>query len=317
MSIRLSGSLDKLVGLPLLLISTVTLSAPGIVLPTLSPDLVCYYDFDHPLAADVSKEEDLGLSGTLLHLVNGGASMRVDDPAYPGAGRALQTRQVNPAANGNDDWKAGVFDADGVASLNAFNGVRGIALMGWIKPTGSNPNLNSMTPEKDDLYNAVGLFGLLSGTSEGHLVRALLEIIQVGDEQRLVALGRRDDNGNSLILIADQDWEEILPRDTWTHLAATFDFDNGTMALYRNGEPLAASYSSMEDKWGISGDPEPDVTSTTDPAGIKIGGSFPQNSAERNPFNGRFDDLMFFSRTLTAAEIKAQFSHFGANTTRP
>jgi hypothetical protein len=167
-----------------------------------------------------------------------------------------------------------------------------------------------MTPEPDDLYNAVGLFGLLSGTSEGHLVRALLEIIQVGDEQRLVALGRRDDTGNSLILVADDSWDAILPRNIWTHLTATFDYDNGTMALYRNGEPLSASYSSSDDLWEVAGDPEPDVTSKTDPAGIKIGGSFPQNSAERNPFNGRFDDLMFFSRALGAAEIEAQFKHF-------
>lgn len=102
----------------------------------------------------------------------------------------------------------------------------------------------------------------------------------------------------------------LLPNNQWTHLAATFDFDAGTMALYRNGEPLAASYTPAGDRWSVAGDPEPDVTSPTDPAGIKIGGSFPQNSVERNAFNGLLDDLMFFDRSLTPADVRAQFARF-------
>ena len=122
---------------------------------------------------------------------------------------------------------------------------------------------------------------------------------------------RSDDTGNSLILAADDDWESLLPHEEWTHLAATFDFDAGTMALYRNGVPLQASYTSTEDRWLVAGEPEPDLTSASDPAGIKIGGSFPQNTAERNAFDGRFDDLMFFNRSLAAADIEAQFARFG------
>jgi hypothetical protein len=217
---------------------------------------------------------------------------------------------VQPEINGNDDWKAGVFDSHGVATLEAFNAVTGVTLMGWIKPTGSNPNPNSMTEDPDDLYNAVGLFGLLSGNSDGHNVRALLEIIQVAGTPRLVALGRRDDAGDSLILAAKDDWETLLPRNTWTHLAATFDFDNGTMALFRNGEPLPASYTTDADQWKVIGDPEPDVSTDSNPAGIKIGGSFPQNTAEKNAFNGRFDELMFFDRVLSAGEVQAQFAFF-------
>ena len=296
--------------LSMLLATPSAQASSEIVLPSLAADLICHYDFDHPVKGDAGKETDLGLSGTALDLVNGGADMRSDDPAYPNAGRSLQTRQVNPAVNGNDDWKAGVFDADGIASLSAFGSVTGITVMGWVKPTGENPNLNSSTEPPDDMYGAVGLFGLLSGTSEGHLVRALLEVISVDGTLRLVALGRPDDSGTSLILAADEDWEALLPRNTWTHLAATFDYDNGTMVLYRNGEVLPASYSAAGDVWNVVGDPEPDVTSPSYPTGIKIGGSYPQNTGERNPFNGRFDDLMFFDRALTADEIRAQFARF-------
>jgi hypothetical protein len=296
----------------LVLVAASAHSAPEFVLPSLANDLICYYDFDHPVAGNPGLEQDLGLSGTALQLVNGGASMRTKDAAYPQAGQALQTQQVAPAVNGNDDWKAGLYDANGVTTLHAFNAVRGITLMAWVKPTGTHPNLDSTTDDPADTYNAVGLLGLLSGTSDGHAVRALLEVIKVAGTPRLVALGRRDDAGNSLILAADDDWEHLLPKNTWTHLTATFNFDDGTMALYRNGKLLAASYTASEDNWLLIGDPEPDVTSASDPAGIKVGGSFPQNTAEKNAFNGRFDDLMIFRRALTAPEVQAQFSRFAA-----
>jgi hypothetical protein len=51
------------------------------------------------------------------------------------------------------------------------------------------------------------------------------------------------------------------------------------------------------------------------PTGIKIGGSYPQNTQERNPFDGRFDDLMFFDRALTAEEVRLQFRRFGNGST--
>jgi hypothetical protein len=282
-----------------------------IVIPSVANNLVCHYDFDHPNEANADLESDVGLSGTALHLVNGGTAMRVADPAYPGAGQALQTQQIDPTGDGKDDWKAGVFEAGGVSTLRAFAGVQQVTLMGWVKPTGNHPRPNTMTGDPGDVYNAIGLFGILSGNSDGHNVRALLEIINVDGVLRLVALGRRNDDGNSLILAANDDWEALLPTDTWTHLAATFDFDEGTMALYHNGWPLAATYTSTEDRWRIAGDPEPDRSSYSNPAGIKIGGSFPQNSSEKNAFNGRFDDLMFLDRALSPAEILGQFENFG------
>ena len=281
-----------------------------VLLPTLATNLICYYDFEHPVAGNSAMENDLGLSGTDIHLINGGNSMRVSDPAYGASRISMQTQQVNPADNSNDDWKAGIYQTNGVASLNAFSSVNGITLMGWVKPTGANPNLNSGTPATNDYYGAVGLFGLLQGSSEGHGVRALLEIINVSGNLRLVALGRRIDGGASRILATTNNWEEILPMNIWTHLTATFDYDNGTMALYRNGVQLTANYTTGGDPWGVIGGAEPDFTSATSPAGIKIGGSYPQNTQEFNSFNGRFDDLMFFNKALNAAEVGLQYTNF-------
>jgi hypothetical protein len=287
------------------------------VLPALATNLVCYYDFDHPVSGNPAKEDDLGFSSTDINLINGGAAMRTNDGAYPGSTFSLQTKQVSPTNTSNDDWKAGIYQTNGVASLTNFSSVAGITLMGWVKPTGTNPNLDTTTSATNDYYNAIGLFGLLSGTSEGHAVRALLEIMDVSGTMRLVALGRRIDTGNSLTLAATNDWHALLPSNTWAHLTATFDFDNGAMSLYRNGEPIPANYTAGGDPWAIIGGAEPDLTSPTSPSGIKIGGSYPQNSQEKNPFNGRFDDLMFFNKVLTPAEVLAQYENFTAAQSPP
>ncbi|OLF16822.1 hypothetical protein BU204_14935 [Actinophytocola xanthii] len=275
----------------------------GAVFPTLARNLVAYYDFEHPVRGRPELERDQGRSGTDLWLVNGGAEMRIRDRG----GHALVTRQVDPATAGNDDWKAGVYAADGVPTLRAFNGARQISVLGWFKVTGELPALNSTTPAPDDRYNAVGLAGVLSGDSDGHAVRALLEVIDVAGELRVVALGRRVDGASSQTFAASADWREVLPRGRWVHLAATFDFDTGEMALYRNGRPLPGTYTVAGDPWAVTGPPEPDRASPTDPAGIKIGGSFPQDTLERNPCDCRMDGLMFLDRAVSPVEVWAQY----------
>ncbi|MFC5745166.1 LamG-like jellyroll fold domain-containing protein [Actinomadura rugatobispora] len=277
------------------------------VFPSLKRDLVAYYDFDHPVRGNPAKERDLGRSGTDIDLVNGGAAMRVPDRAHRRSGNAVQFGQVNPGTAGNDDWKAGIYSPTGVPSLRAYNAAKGATIMGWFKMTGTNPSPNSNTADPNDLYNAIGLAGVLTGTSQGHDVRALLELINVNGELKVVALGRRVDGGNSQTFAASQDWQSVLPLNEWVHLAATFDFDTGTMALYKNGEALPGFYTRADDPWAIEGPPEPDVTTASDPAGIKIGGSFPQNTREQNPCNCRMDTLLFLDRPATAAEVRHQF----------
>ena len=276
------------------------------VTPALSDSLVSSFDFEHPFAVNNGVELDQGSSETLLNLVNGGKQMRVDDGAYPGSNNAIQTQQVNATVNGNDDWKAGVWNENGVPTLEAFRGAEQMTVMGWFKMTGTNPSLNSTTPAPNDRFNAVGLAGVLSGNSDGHGVRALLELIDVNGELRLVALGRRLDEGASQTFAASQDWQRILPQNQWVHLAATFDYTTGEMALYKNGRPLDGFYTSDADPWQVDGT----GTSDTLPRGIKIGGSFPQDSLERNPCNCRMDTLMFLDTAATAQEVNQQYRRF-------
>lgn len=279
--------------------SLAAVPAEASAFPHLRKDLVAHYDFDHPVHGDPSRERDLGRSRTPIDLVNGGADMRVRDGSRR---NVLQVRQVDGAAN--DDWKAGVYAATGVPTLRAFNAAGGATVTGWFKMTGVNPSPNTGTPDPDDRYNAVGLSGVLSGDSDGHGVRALLEIIEVSGELRVVALGRRVDGGASQTFAAREDWRSVLPQNTWVHLIATFDYDTGAMKLYRNGEPLPGFYTGSGDPWKVEGPPEPDVASATDPRGIKIGGSFPQDDAEANPCNCRMDDLMFLDRPITDREAR-------------
>ena len=282
-----------------------------LVTSELLPYLVNYYDWEQPVAGNPAQERDQGPSGTNLNLVNGGAAMRVADGAYALSQGSIQTQQITPQSNVNNDWKAGVYSSTGVSTLSAFNQAKEITLMGWFKPTGTNPSLNSETTNPSDFFNAVGLFGLLQGgtaaQNNGHNVRALLEIIDVSGTMRLVALGRRLDSGSSQTFAASESWTDLLRANEWTHLAATFNYDTGVMALYRNGEALAGFYTLSGDPWAINGGAEPDLTSATNPGGIKIGGSFPQNSEDRNPFNGRVDDLMSFNRALNAEEVRGQY----------
>lgn len=273
--------------------------------PALTPYMVSHYDFERPWSRDV--ELDRGPSGTTIDLINGGSDMRVKDGAFDGSKRSIQLREADPA-NGQLPWKAGVYedDADGVESLSRFSSAKGITVMGWVKMTGDGPSLNTNTPDPNDRYNAIGLAGVLSGNSDGHGVRALLELIDVNGELRLVALGRRVDTGASQTFAASEDWRTLLPQGEWVHIAATFNYTNGTMALYKNGKPIPGFYTRTDDPWGNAA-PGEEVTSATNPRGIKIGGSFPQNGSERNPCNCRMDSLMFLDSSLTKLEVNQQF----------
>ncbi|RSM89602.1 hypothetical protein DMH04_06390 [Kibdelosporangium aridum] len=276
------------------------------VYPSLTGNLVAYYDFEH--TGNSAQQADRGRSGTPINLVNGGADQRVADGAYKGSKFSLQTKQISPTTASNDDWKAGIYSADGVPTLRAFNGVRQTTVMGWVKMTGQNPSPNSNSANPDDFYGAIGIAGVLSGNSDGHAVRALLELIQVDGVMKVVALGRRIDGSASQTFAATEDWRTILPPNEWVFLAATFDFNTGKMALYKNGQALPGSYVVPGDPWGVGTGQGPYSASPTDPRGIKIGGSFPQDNREGNPCNCRFDNLMFLDRALEPWEIQSQYA---------
>jgi hypothetical protein len=214
--------------------------------------------------------------------------------------------QVDATNAGNDDWKAGTFAENGVATLSAFSGALGITIMAWVQLTSDLPALNTNTLDPSDRYNALGIAGLLSGNSDGHAARALLEIIIVNGELRLVALGRRLDAGRSQTFAANEDYRSLLPVGEWVHIAATFDFSVGVMALYRNGQAIGGSYTPLDDPWDLTGAANP-TASPTLPRGIKLGGSYPQNTREFNPGQSKLDSVMFIDRVATPVEIGEQY----------
>ncbi len=287
---------------------TGTRGSTSAVHPSLEPNLVSYYDFEHPVAGNAAQEQDQGASGTALNLVNGGAAMRVTDGAHAGSATSMQARQVNPTTAGNDDWKAGRYSSTGMTSLNRFNQVQGITVAGWFKMTGQVPAPNSNTSDPSDFFGGVGLAGILTGDSVGHHARALLELENVSGTLRVVASGRRIDGSDRQYLAAREDWRTLLPANQWVFLAGTFDFNTGTIALYKNGQPIDGFYVLPGDPWGVGG-PGPHYTSATNPRGLKIGGSYPQDNNETNPCNCRMDSLMFLDRAVTAEEVQLQYRH--------
>ncbi|MFD4671485.1 PQQ-dependent sugar dehydrogenase [Lentzea sp. NPDC058450] len=299
------GSFDNIGRVADLRISgqAVSAQAASEVSPGIAASVVNRYDFEHP-AADAKKEDDLGRpdSRTPITLVNGGAAMRVQDGAFPGSQTSLQVRQVRPGVKGNDDWKAGVYGSSGVASMKAFGKARGMSIMTWVKITGEAPARST-----SGLYSAIGFAGVLSGDSDGHAARALLEAENHDGAMRLIALGRRLDGGDKQFFVAKADWRTLLPPGKWVFLAGTFDFDNGTIGLYVDGRPVEGSYAVSGDPWKIVGGAEPDVTSAAAPRGVKIGGSHPQNNREANACNCRLDGLMFLDRAVTSDEVRAQY----------
>ena len=283
--------------------------APGGVLPSLAPNLVAYYDFEHPGSG--ATELDQGRSGTSINLINGGTAMRVAGGAYPGSASSLRLQQIRPTVKGNDDWKAGRWSSSGVSSLSGFSNVQAITIMGWFKLTGTNPSPNSNTTSTTDFYGGVALAGVLSGDSDGHEVRALIEVFGVNGKLRLVVLGRRLDTQDHQVFAANEDWHTILPQNTWVFLAATLNYNTGAMALYKNGQPVPGFLGVSGDPWAIHGGGGPFFTSATNPRGIKIGGGFPQNTREDNPCNCDADALMFLNREATASEIAQQYALVG------
>lgn len=302
-----------------LLLSAAVAARAGDVLDSLKPNLINHYTFDNPKDGDVKSaiELDLGSDKTNINLING--APRVEDGAFPGSKYSLETGQKN--AKPNDDWKAGVmFKNSAESTLKGTRQVTQLTIMGWFKPLGAtadNPSLNTNTPAPDDKYNAFGLGGLLRGDEtvgnlDGHAVRALLEVIG----GKVTAMGRRLDNQSGSGQRASTDnWDVVMPPNQWTHLAATYDFEAGVIVLYKNGKPLASAAAQIGNWQLKAGEKNP--TSNTAAGGIKIGGSFPDNSREQNPFNGRIDELMFFSKALSAEEIAAQFKLISGPATAP
>ncbi len=282
---------------------------PSEVFPGIASAVVHHYDFEHPLTGDAKKEDDIGRadSRTPISLINGGAAMRVADGAYPASKTSMQLKQVQPNKSSNDDWKAGVYDSKGVGSMKAFNKVKSLSIATWIKVTGEAPARNSNSSGTGDFYGAIGFAGVLTGNSDGHAARALLETENHGGSMKLIALARRVDGSDKQFWVSKAEWKTLVPPNKWVFLAGTFDYDNGTVGLYVDGKPVDGAYAVKGDPLKVVGPPEPDFTSATNPRGIKIGGSHPQNNRETNACNCRMDGLMFFDRALTADEVRGQY----------
>ena len=79
--------------------------------------------------------------------------------------------------------------------------------------------------------------------------------------------------------------------DGWNHIAGTYKASTGTANLYLNGNLVISR----------SGTAQPNKH----PGGFKIG----LGTASNYPFNGTIDEVKIYNRTLSASEIKEEYTH--------
>jgi hypothetical protein len=249
--------------------------------------LVNRYTFDNPLAGNAAVESDLGSDNTPINLFNG--ALRVADGAFPGSAFSFKSGPVaDPPAN--NDFKAGVFFPGGSATstLGGTANVTGVTIMGWFKPLVAPSGTTSM-------------IGLIRGDAGGvattyHDGRALIEMGMNGGQMKMSVLGRRLDTETTgrPVSITTDTVANILPTNQWTHIAAVFDYDLGSMKLYRNGVLLPASTPSFAD-WALTAGVDRTSNSASD--AIKIGG---QLDDDTTPFNGLIDEVRIYNEALPA-----------------
>lgn len=85
-----------------------------------------------------------------------------------------------------------------------------------------------------------------------------------------------------------------IPQNQWTHVAATYKGDEG-LKLYVNGVQVSATAAAL----GAFSD------TTSGFVGI---GSFPTETAADFPFSGEIDEIGFYTRALSAGEIRSIFN---------
>jgi YD repeat-containing protein len=82
-----------------------------------------------------------------------------------------------------------------------------------------------------------------------------------------------------------------LVSQTWTHVAAVFDFPGATVKIYVNGA-LAATAAGA-----FTAASSPETASTNGALGA-------QDKGDSNPFHGRFDDALVYNRALSDAGVQ-------------
>jgi hypothetical protein len=152
----------------------------------------------------------------------------------------------------------GVNDRVNVANAPSLNPTGAITLMAWVYPTITTGVRDIVIKEG----NGVDIYNLYQRNGNG---RAEMNVL-VGGVNRTA-------EGAS------------LARNTWTHLAGTYD--GATVRLFVNGTQVASTAASG-----------PLSTST---GALRIGG----NSLWGEYFRGRLDEVRVYNRALTQAEIQA------------
>lgn len=116
-----------------------------------------------------------------------------------------------------------------------------------------------------------------------------------------IEISRGDHNA-----LGDLGGTTVLPLNAWSHVAATYDRETGSMRLYVNGKL---------DSEGTASYPGTAISGST--ADILIGAVNGQTTPPGEFFNGLIDEVELFNRALTAEEIASVYQAGSAGKCKP
>ena len=263
-----------------------------------------------PCTGNPAQERDLGRSGTRDRPVNGGAAMRVRDGAHPGS------RHVDPDAAGGP----GGHRQRRLEGRHLLRDRRADAARVQRRAAGHDHGLvqadrrrtrtpTPLTPDPNDLFDAVGLAGVLSGDSDGHAVRALLEVIDVSGDAAGRRAGRRVDGASSQTFAAERGLAAaILPDGEWVFLAATFDFDTGhDGAVQERPAARRASTRCPAIRGACSARRSPTSPRRPTRGASRSAAASRRTRASATRATAAWTSLMFLDRAVSRAEIWLQY----------
>ncbi|MDB6065698.1 MAG: Conserved repeat domain protein [Pedosphaera sp.] len=89
--------------------------------------------------------------------------------------------------------------------------------------------------------------------------------------------------------------DNVLATNAWNHVAAVYDQSTGTRRIYVNGVKVAERA-------------DPPMTVFNNPARVTIGARLDSSTTSSEWFNGKIDELSFYSRALTASDIQGIYA---------
>jgi hypothetical protein len=174
-----------------------------------------------------------------------------------------------------NSFRQGTYTGVQIPDSPAYALTNSLSLAGWIRPRGDGYIIFS----RGDHRPGLDPYGL--SMQDNHVLRFWI-------------CGTSNDQSAYV--------EVEIPYFVWTHVAATFDGDTGTMDLYTNGVLAVQTNTTVRPMGPLEADQSP---------GIGIGNL--NDGGNSFPFVGEIDGIALYDRALSAREVEACYAQYAAS----